>query len=256
MNLLRRTAFLIAAASLTTLVGCDDNKDDPKPKTGELELHVENVAGTASLALNAGSYTTAQGETFSVTTLKYYLSGFKLNRADGTSWAEPDSYHLLDQRVAASQHIELKDIPAGDYTSLTFTIGVDSATSVGGVRTGALDVANNDMYWEWEGYTYLRLNGKSAKAAGGEFFFDVMGYRRPYNNLRTVTLRLPASTSAIHIGEGKTPEAHVKADILKVFSGASAIWLTQTSFVSGGADGKRLADNYANMFSIDHVHGN
>ncbi|WP_316930094.1 MbnP family protein, partial [Hymenobacter sp. IS2118] len=50
--------------------------------------------------------------------------------------------------MPASQLLALKDIPVGDYQSVSFTVGVDSARNVAGAQTGALD-PNNGMFWTW-----------------------------------------------------------------------------------------------------------
>jgi hypothetical protein len=247
-----------AAAALLLLAACESKKEQPQPATGEVDIHVENVAGGSTLALNT-PYTTAAGETFRVTELRYYLSNVKLLRADGSSWAAPDSYYLIDQALTTSQHLELKGIPAGDYYKIQLTIGVDSARNVAGAQTGALDPVHG-MFWDWNsGYIFLRLNGSSPQAPGnGGLFMDVAGFRRPYNTLRTVTLNLPGgSAAALHVRAEAAPNVHIKANVLKMFDGPSPIRFGQTSFVAGGADAMKLADNYAaGMFVIDHIHGN
>jgi hypothetical protein len=238
------------------LAACENKKPDPAPTAGKLDLHVENVAGSSSLAFNT-PYTTAAGETIRITDLKYYLSNVQLLKADGTSWAAPDSYYLVDQAQTATQHLELKDVPAGDYTQLRLTIGVDSVRNTAGAQTGALDPLHG-MYWDWnQGYIFLRLQGSSPAAPGnGGVFYDVAGFRRPYNTIRTVTLPMPGG-APLHIRADATPNMHVKANVLKMFDGPSRISFRQVSNVAGGAEAVQLANNYAaGMFSIDHIHGN
>ncbi|MCC3157144.1 hypothetical protein LJ737_07830 [Hymenobacter sp. 15J16-1T3B] len=246
-----------ALAGLLLLAACENKHVTPQQETGELEMHVENVVGSSTLAYNT-AYTTAAGDDFKVTEFRYYLTNVQLVRADGSVWAEPESYYLIDQAQADSQHLTIKDVPAGDYTALRITIGVDAPRNTAGAQTGALDPAHQ-MIWNWTtGYIFLRLNGSSSKAPGnGGLFFDIAGFEDPYNNIRTLTLPLPAGTTALHIKEGASPEMHLKANVLKLFDGPQPVRFAQMSSASGDAPSAQLADNLAaGMFRIDHIHGN
>lgn len=248
-------------AGLLALAACEYQHEEqpvPSPTAGDVDVHVENVAGSSPLALNT-PYTTASGDAFKVSTLTYYLSNLRLLRADGTSWNAPDSYYLIDQATAGSGNISLHDVPVGDYTRLMLTIGVDSARNTRGAQTGALDPLHG-MFWDWNsGYVFFRLNGSSPQAPGnGGLFYDVAGFHRPHNTIRTVTLSLPAGTEALHVrGGDRSPEMHIKADVLKVFDGPRPVRFASLSSAAGGAPAMQLADNYAaGMLRIDHIHGN
>ena len=70
-----------------------------------------------------------------------------------------------------SQEVVLKNIPAGDYNQITFTIGVDSLRSTMDVskRPGVLDPAqgHDGMYWTWNsGYIFFKMEGISPAAPG------------------------------------------------------------------------------------------
>ena len=54
-------------------------------------------------------------------------------------------------------------MPAGNYNSLSFLLGVDSMHNVSGAQTGALDPAN-DMFWTWNsGYVMAKMEGASPR---------------------------------------------------------------------------------------------
>lgn len=243
-----------ALAGLLALAGCQNKH--VAPADGELEIHVENVVGSSPLVYRT-SYTTAAGDQFTVSELRYYLSNVQLLRADGSVWAEPESYYLIDQAQTDSQHLHIEGVPAGDYTALRITLGVDAARNTAGAQTGALDPAHQ-MIWDWTtGYIFLRLNGTSPQAPGGGLYFDVAGFQAPYNNIRTLTLPLPAGTAALHIKPEATPNMHLKANVLKLFDGPQPVRFAQLSTAAGGAQSGQLADNLAaGMFRIDHIHGN
>lgn len=77
------------------------------------------------------------------------------------------SVFLVKESDKASQTVKLNDVPAADYVSLTYTVGVDSAKSVADVskRTGVLDPASygtDNMYWSWNsGYIFFKMEGNS-----------------------------------------------------------------------------------------------
>ena len=87
-------AVVVAAIGLA---GC--SKDNVAVPQSEFTLHMDNggmvtTAGVTKftpLVLGTGSYKTANGDDFTVSTLKYYISNVKLNKADGSSYAVPDS---------------------------------------------------------------------------------------------------------------------------------------------------------------------
>ncbi|OON67551.1 MbnP family protein [Hymenobacter sp. CRA2] len=255
---MNRTTYPLLLAGLLALAACESKKEQPEPQLGTVELHVENVAGSSPLALNT-PYTTAAGDAFRVSTLTYYLSNIRLLRADGTSWDAPDSYYLIDQADPTSGKFTLSEVPLGDYAKVMMTIGVDSVRNTRGVQTGALDPMHG-MFWDWnQGYVFFRLNGSSPQAPGnGGLFYDVAGFRHPYNTIRTVTLTLPNGTAALHVrGGDEAPEMHIKADVLKAFDGPRPVRFASLNSAAGGAPAMQLADNYAaGMFRIDHVHGN
>ena len=258
-------ASLLLGASTLGLSSCflfnknDDDQPDPEPPVstvGKLNFEFENVVGSQTLAFGQ-NYTTLAGDQFKVSKFNYFVSNIKLTKADGTVWSEPESYHLVKQEQSASRNFELKDIPNGDYTRLTFTIGVDSARNTSGAQTGALDPLN-DMFWGWSsGYIFLKVEGTSPQSTTGGFMYHVGGFRKPNNTIRTVTPALPSGTTAIHIDGDHAPEIHMQANLLKIFDGPNVIRFAQLSNTGHSSDpnSMKLADNYAaGMFSIAHIH--
>ncbi|HEX8350786.1 MAG TPA: MbnP family protein [Hymenobacter sp.] len=255
MLLPKFSALLLAlAATALTLTNCNKNDDSPINSTGMLDVEVENVVGPAPLALNTGSYTTQAGDHFTVTTFNYYLSNIKLKKADGTEFVQPDSYYLLKQSDEASRSFSIPNVPTGDYTGITFTIGVDSTRNVAGAQTGALDPSNN-MFWSWNtGYIFLKMEGTSPESTSKALVFHVGGFKKPYNAIRTVSPSFNGKT--VMVRPDHTPEIHFHADVLKLFTGMRFADAGSTSH-SAGAAAVRVADNYsAGMFSVDHIHAN
>lgn len=257
---LRTLVSRIVGLALASLffTACHDDKDlAPTTASGTLELELDHLVGSAPLALNSSTfYSTPSGQQFKVSTFNYYLSNIKLKKADGTEYAEPESYHLIRESDPATKRFTLTDVPAGDYTSLTFTLGVDSVRNVSGAQTGALDPSNG-MFWTWNsGYIYTKLEGSSPQAGGNQqLVFHIGGFKAPNNTIRTVSPSL--NGAVVQVRDGRTPSIHLQADVLRMFTGVTTIDFAKLSNTMGGPNSVLVANNQAaGMFRVDHVHGN
>lgn len=253
---LRSFTLLITGCLALILSACKDDADITTPAAGTLDIELDNVVGTAPLVLNTGTYFTPSGQQFTVSTFNYYVSNVKLKKADGTEYVEPESYHLIKETDAASKAFTLSNIPAGDYTSLSFMLGVDSTRNVSGAQAGALDPANG-MFWAWNsGYIYTKLEGSSPQAGGNkQLVFHIGGFKRPHNTIRTVS---PSLNGAIlQVRKDRNPTVHLTADVLKMFTGPNVINFTTLSNTMGGSSSVLVADNQAaGMFRVEHIEAN
>ncbi|HEX8329732.1 MAG TPA: MbnP family protein [Hymenobacter sp.] len=268
------SVFTLLAAGLT---GCEKDKEVPTVQKGEFTLRMDNgvsatdaanVTRFTPLVLNAATYKNANGDDFTVSTFRYYISNVQLIRANGSTYAVPDSYFLVDQAAPASHGLTIKDVPAGDFTKVSFTVGVDSARTKAGNFTGVLD-GNNGMLWTMNGpeFINLKLEGRSPKSPTTGLIFHLAGYKGVANNtIRTVTLPFPAGSQLL-VRPGQSPEVRVQVDISKLFNGpnptvANPPFLNPVNFatvynkMSGPAVAK-LADNLAaGMFSVTEIKAN
>ncbi len=254
-------AYTFALAALT-LTGCKKDDETPANQTGKVGLEFEQTVGTDPLTLNTQTYSTPAGDQFKVTTFRQYISNIKFNKADGGSYAVPDSYYLVDAAVSGSQQIDIADVPVGDYTGVTFTVGVDSVHNVSGAQKGALD-PNNGMFWTWNsGYIYTKFEGTSPQAphaAGtteGGLVFHIGGFKSPNNTIRVVSPAFPSGTKLL-VRTDHSPEIHFSVDVLKMFTGPNTVRFGTLSNTMGGANSVLVANNYAaGMFSVEHIHAN
>jgi hypothetical protein len=256
--------FLIitAIAALFTISSCKKDKEELTGK-GPVTIFLDNRAGTDVFALGT-NYKTAAGDTVNFTKFKYYVSNFVLVKADGSEYVIPQTstYKLVDAAVPASQEFTFNDIPAGKYTRIKYVIGVDSLRSTTDVsqRTGDLDPAGTgaDMYWSWNsGYIFYKIEGTSPQSteAGNIFMLHIGGYggysSPGPNNIRNVSI---VSTEALEVGEGRSPEAHIFADVLQAFTSPTNYSLATGAVIHMPIAGATIANNYADMFTLDHVH--
>ncbi|MFN0188834.1 MAG: MbnP family protein [Bacteroidia bacterium] len=241
-----------------SFLSCKDDKDDPSPASGPgtVTIDISNVAGAVNVDETGGTfYMNSSNESFNVTRLKYYISKVQFYKVDALIYEMPESYFLVDESNQASTKLEIPNVPAGDYTSVRFTVGVDSAKTMSGVQTGALDPANL-MYWNWSsGYIFFKIEGTSPAStqANNLYIYHIGGYHSTNNANREVEIDF-AGDSLIVNGT-REAEIHVLADVLKVFSTPNTISIAaiNTQMTLGG-NALLIADNYKQMFSFDHLH--
>lgn len=251
------------------LISCNDDEPVTDPATkGSIRIEFDNVAGDRDLKLNTDTYQNAAGESFTVSRLNYYISNIKLKNADGTVFTVPQdsSYFLIREAVAESQQITINNVPSGEYTGVEFMIGIDSLKSVADAsqRKGILDTGSGptneeEMYWNWNpGYIFLKMEGSSpvAGSPNGKFYYHIGGFggrtEKTLNNIRIAKVDF-GGKKAIVTTE-LSPEVHLLADILKVLSGSTQVSFVNNFGVMYENFSANIADNYVNMFTLDHIH--
>lgn len=270
-----RNNIFAAVALLATvlLFACEKNDNGefgPNDK-GSITLEFDNVVGSQNLQLNGPqTYTNANGDQFNVTLLNYYISNIKLKKSDGTVFIVPQdsSYFLVKESNKASQFLKINHVPAGDYTEVTFTVGVDSVRNTMDLakRTGSLDPAANsgedNMYWSWNsGYIFFKIEGLSpqatADAAGNKKFrYHIGGYggmnSKTINNIKTITRTFGGEKATVRTNV--SPQVHIVADVLKLFEGTTKVSIATNTTVHFAPFSVNLANNYTEMFTVHHVH--
>lgn len=244
------------------------NNDDSVPAatgTGKLNLEFDNVYAGNNLILETQPNTTSENEVLKVSLLKYIVSNIKLTKSDGTVFTYPksQSYFIVDETDLASQVLRLENIPAGDYVSVSFGIGVDQQQwELGADGQGDfLALAQTeDMLWSWSaGYKFLAFEGAfTSPTVGSETVYMVhTGKTGTDYNYTSVTLPL---TNAALVRTNITPQIHVFTDASKIIDGQNKIVLSDNNsggmgaMIMGGANLAMITANLSEMFTIDHVH--
>jgi hypothetical protein len=251
---------LLLTASAALLSGCKRDSDTAsQPTVGTVSFAVKNVVGAQDLALNSTTYTTASGETFTVSTFEYYLSNIVLTKSDGTTYAAPNEYHLINTAKPASSSFTISNVPAGNYTGVSFLVGVDSTTTKSDplTLTGDLNPANA-MHWAWNtGHIFLKLEGTVTSTNPNKpLTCHIGGYRAPYSAIVTAAPSLNGTT--LVVGASHTPTIQLSANVLKIFDGPTKFTLSNfpTTMMPSAAS-VQVANNYATgMFAIKQIQAN
>ncbi len=239
------TAYVTLFALIVSFSSC---KKDAMDGTGDVEFEIEHGWGNAAFALGT-NFETSESQTVNLSKFKYLLSNFKLVKDDGTEVSIPESYFLVDAAVAGSGKIMLTKIPSGDYKGVKYIVGVDSARNTSGAQTGAL-ATTNDLYWSWTtGYIFMKVEGTSPQNAMG-ISYHIGGFSGANAAQREISINF--GSERLKVRNGKEVTIHTKGDVKKIFtsfdvSSASMIHMP-------GANAVKLANNYATMFSFEHLH--
>ncbi len=226
-------AALVAAMSFTA-------------PTGSVTITFSNYVGSSLLKLDSAIYKNELGQSYTVSKFKYYVGNIQLKKADGTKYVS-DKYYLINEEEAASKQITLSNVPEGNYTSISFILGVDSLHNCSGAQTDALDPVNA-MFWTWNtGYIFLKMEGKSPVSTqpGHLLEFHIGGYMQPNNCIRTINLPIKNGMQVVE----KTM-LHIKANVSDLFKTPTSIDFSKISSVTDFHNATTIANNYADMFSI------
>ena len=215
---------------------------------GLLSIVFNHYVNSLDLNLDSSVYKNSFEQTFIVTNFKYYIGNIHLKKTDEKEYISRD-YFLINEDAEKSKNIILNNIPNGEYTSISFIIGVDSAHNCNGAQSGALDPVNT-MFWAWNtGYIFLKVEGKSSfsKSPGNIFEYHIGGYKSPSNCIRSVTLKFE---HPLVIENTKTADIKIKVDVAEILKTPTNIDFTKLPTVTDSNNATTLADNYMDMFTI------
>ncbi len=157
---MKKASIIFLIISLVT--SCVRNNSDitqPTVTNGNLVLQVGYQFDNTALLFDTIMFTNAASYKISVTRLQYYLSGFSFKRADGTSLPYAGVFYF-DAKDSKFGQITFVNLPAGNYTGLSFNLGLDSSIN----KTDNLPptAENNNMVWPVQmggGYHFMKMEG-------------------------------------------------------------------------------------------------
>jgi hypothetical protein len=259
-------SFLFIATSCKK-EGCTDEKAlnynaDAKKDDGScsypsaenaLKLKFDHKWGNtwADFSMNQNLTHPGTGETMNFQILNYYISGVKLKKEDGSWWEENESYHLIkvDENNTAP-HIHI-NVPSGNYTAVSYRIGVDSTRNVSGAQTGALSPSNG-MFWSWNtGYIFIKAEGLSEDAPNGNFKYHIGGFQGEHNAIRYNEHSFSGQNLVID-SEGH-PSIHFFVNAARFWHGGLSLEDNHTIHMPG-QKASNIADNFKDAFIVDHIH--
>lgn len=241
--------FIILLFMASFMAGCSKelSNQDGALLSASLELRFVHQVGSQPLVLGS-AYQNSFGENFTVSRFKYYVSNIALNTV-GNTGKRAESYFLVDESDSASAILRMPISP-GDYSQLSFLLGVDSTRNVSGAQTGALDPLH-DMFWTWNtGYIMMKLEGSSPLSSqpNNRVQYHIGGFSGAYSALRQINTGF---VNPVAVKGGQTLVVTYRADLERWFSGVHDLPIAnQAVTMSPGPLAASYADNGASMFSV------
>lgn len=243
----------IAAVALTLIVGCKKHKEETDTvPTDTVTFQVKHLwQDSLSFELNTDLVNPVTGDTLNFTNFRYYLSNIRLKNADGSWWVQPDSYFLLDLTNNTNPSVQLSGVPNGEYTEVSYVLGVDSLKNVSGAQSGDLSPALG-MFWTWSsGYIMLKAEGLSPNSTSGSFAYHLGGFSGSYNVVSTKTQSFGGNSLSVS-GNGQCK--------VVVTAKPEKLWETYGSVSGGsvvhtpGTDAKKLTKGFYGSFAFKEIY--
>jgi len=258
MNNMKNLLIFIFLLVFAAFVSCKKKEKEPEPEpvveptTGILRVIMDNFVDDVPFKLNQ-NFTNAKGDTFKLTKFNYYISNIVITKNDNSTFAEPESYHLIDSSQN-SVIISIANVPNGSYKSISLMLGVDSARNTSGAQTGDLSPSKN-MFWTWSsGYIMLKIEGTAPKSGANNKMIEyhIGGFGGVNKTQRSFNLSFAGATA--NVNSNTASYVYLKTNVNEFFKTPNLIdFTTQYSQNSAGAGAKVYADNYADMITFKKV---
>lgn len=253
--------YVIILLTLVTLLACNKDerivKPEPAPtptiETQKITVQFNPNYKLLPLVYNQFIYKNSANDSFMVSKWKFYVSNIVLKGAN-VSYILRNSYYLVDLHDAEHGAFTLTGIPAGNYTSIEFIVGIDSTRNVSGAQVGVL-AQDAGMFWSWnQGYIFLKLEGEFTNSivTTPQLFSHHIGGFSGTNNC-IVKAIVPFTATPLIITDNSQNKLSLNADLDTYLNGLVTIDMITFSAVSGGRNAKIIATNYKDMFTVKEV---
>jgi len=269
---MKKILFNIAFISALFLASCSDDNESTVSETsiaGNLAFTASTTFGSSAFTLD-NEYTTPEGDKIKPSEIRYWVSNVVLTKADGSTYAVPNAYYLIQQCKAQEvqegsftmpatkrETVNIANIPAGTYTGVTFSIGVDSEHNDNlSLQSGELSILQNmtNISWMWHtSYIFSKIGGTYTNGNGETFsFLFETGTNDVYKTI-TKTFSQP-----IRIDGLKPATITMNVDAAKLFTGIKITDAKRSGnvYTIGAATPElmaKLATNYTNAFTLERV---
>lgn len=230
---------------LILLTGCHPDKK------GDVKVQLNGYVGSQPLSFTNTIYNDGMGKQFYFSNLQFYISHFNLVK-DDNALVEIQKAAYFEYGNSAWHSFSVKEVPAGNYKGIQFSVGLDTAQNNIDPVVYENDPANPlapkpDMYWAWLKHRFIVLEGR-ADTMGGNF---ASGAGLQYHvgrdtTYRTVTINGPSFS----IDKDGTATINLNLDLLKIFYGSTdTLDMLKQSGTQSENNDLDVAIKFANQFS-------
>lgn len=158
--------FKIICMMLFAFISCKKDKEiTPVVLDADIQLSISHNVNGASLYFDSLAYTNDAGNIYEINKLEYYVSNITFFRNDSVIYKNKNVYYINAQ--STNNHtILLNSVPFGNYSRVTFNVGLDSIHNLDYFLPNTTE--NINMVWPTimgGGYHFLKLEGHYLIAA-------------------------------------------------------------------------------------------
>lgn len=222
-------------------------KKAEKESHASIRILFTHFVGDEEVSFDTIKYINAFGNSYSVSTLNYFISDFVLTKDDGST-VSFDFAHYVDAKNQNTLSIDpTTKVPIGNYNKISFVFGLNEERNISGAFPNPPE---NNMEWPIPmggGYHYMKLEGK----------FDSVNLVKNY---QAHTGRLMETPHFINIEmddlelsvDGVESIIEIKMDINKWWENPNTLDLnTMSSIMGNEAKQQTLEQNGSDVFSVN-----
>ncbi len=157
---MKKVLLILSAVAIFTSCKKDEhlNTEDKHLNTN-LTVNFTHTVDGNQLTTDEMIYQNANGEDYSVITLKYLISGIELQKEDGSTIVLKD-VHSIDINDPSSLSFTIDSLDNSLYTSIAFNYGLDTSRNISNYYVN--EDFHATMFWPdmmGGGYHYMKLEG-------------------------------------------------------------------------------------------------
>lgn len=149
----------------TFIISCKKDTiktEDPIPVESNLssaEITVSLKNSSSNVIWDSLNNVNAAGNIYSIQKVNFYISNISLKRDDGYLFKSTDLFYI-DPSISTKSLIQIGSIPKGNYTEISFLVGIDSTRNIDFGLSSTID--NLNMAWPTAmggGYHFMKMEG-------------------------------------------------------------------------------------------------
>jgi len=154
-NICKIISFLI----LIIFLSCKKDTNSYSTEYSKAKFTVSLKCDGAAVYIDSLINTNSSGNIYSIHNVNFYISNIKMKRDDDSIFSSTKIIYI-DPLLSSKNTFYLDSIPVGNYTEISYNIGIDTIHNIDFALTSTLD--NLNMAWPTAmggGYHFLKMEG-------------------------------------------------------------------------------------------------
>lgn len=247
---MKKINFILLGLLMLGITACEEEKPPVQPNDPDhsISFTINHTVGDQEFAAGT-EYLVGNNDNVTFSRYAYMLGSFYLTTSDGDKIALDSQYALIEAHKGMTT-FTLMDVPFGDYSSIGFSIGLDSAINHGNPNQypsgHPLSAVSNSLHWGWVGgYIFTAIEGKDVDA-GESIIFHLAGVQNKIDFNFATDFTHGTSGSKVELGY----------DIAEVFVNPNTFSLVTDGRSTHTVDHPtttKLIQNMADVFTLTKV---